>query len=74
MLKHSCFSFLLLLFYVIPMHAGQWIRINQLGYLPQATKVAVLMSDEQTDITSFQLVDVFTRKVVHTFSGTLPAP
>lgn len=69
MLKHSCFSFLLLLFYVIPMHAGQWIRINQLGYLPQATKVAVLMSDEQTDITSFQLVDVFTRKVVHTFSG-----
>lgn len=26
--------------------AGSWVRINQIGYLPSATKVAVFMSDE----------------------------
>jgi Glycosyl hydrolase family 9./N-terminal ig-like domain of cellulase. len=44
--------------------ASQWIRINQLGYLPQSTKVAVLMSNEKTEITSFQVIDATTGKVV----------
>ena len=25
--------------------AGEWIRINQLGYLPESPKVAVFMSE-----------------------------
>ena len=39
-------------------HAAGWIRINQLGYLPDATKVAVLMSQEQIQVTDFALVDI----------------
>ena len=46
--------------------ASQWIRINQLGYLPQATKVAVLMCNDRTDVTSFQVIDTFTGEVVLT--------
>lgn len=35
--------------------AGEWIRINQLGYLPQSVKVAVFMSEEETNIENFFL-------------------
>ena len=44
--------------------AGSWIRINQIGYLPSATKVAVFMSDEAVEVTGFELVDAFTRETV----------
>ena len=43
--------------------AGAWIRINQLGYLPQSTKVAVLMANDQIEGTEFELVDASTGKV-----------
>jgi len=46
-------------------HAGGWIRINQLGYLPAAVKVAVLMSQETIDVTQFELVDIYTGKTVY---------
>ena len=54
----------------IAANASGWIRINQLGYLPQTTKVAVFMSQEKTDITSFQLVDAFTGKTVYSSTAT----
>lgn len=44
--------------------AGQWIRINQLGYLPESIKVAVFISEEGVDITEFELVDARTDKKV----------
>ena len=44
--------------------AGSWIRINQIGYLPSATKVAVFMSDEAVEVTGFELVDAFTGNAV----------
>ena len=40
--------------------AGSWVRINQIGYLPEATKVAVFMSDETVRVEGFELVDAFT--------------
>ena len=40
--------------------AGSWVRINQIGYLPEATKVAVFMSDETVWVEGFELVDAFT--------------
>jgi len=40
--------------------AGSWVRINQIGYLPEATKVAVFMSDEAVRVDGFELVDAFT--------------
>ena len=49
--------------------ADEWIRINQLGYLPQSKKVAVFMSEDPAKLEEYSLVDVFTGKVVHTFAS-----
>lgn len=43
-----------------------WIRINQLGYLPNGIKVAVWCSKENDPIGSFQLIDAVTNKSVFT--------
>ena len=40
---------------LVPVWAGEWIRVNQLGYLPGSPKVAVYMSDEENAITEFSL-------------------
>lgn len=45
---------------------ASWIRINQLGYLPQGTKAAVWASKEKSSISSFHLVDIATGKKVFT--------
>ena len=42
--------------------AEGWIRINQLGYLPQATKVAVYMGDQVPE--GFQVIDAYTGETV----------
>ncbi|MBQ8501093.1 MAG: hypothetical protein IJ494_02135, partial [Bacteroides sp.] len=52
----------------IPLQADEWIRINQLGYLPQSIKVAVFMSEEGTNVKEYALVDAFTGETVRTFS------
>jgi len=41
-----------------------WIRINQLGYLPDSKKVAVLVSKNELSIKSFTLCDAKTGKEV----------
>lgn len=41
-----------------------WIRINQLGYVPDGVKVAVFVSKEETAIKTFQLVEAVTSKVI----------
>ncbi|MBD0369074.1 MAG: glycoside hydrolase, partial [Flavisolibacter sp.] len=46
--------------------SNNWIRINQLGYTPQALKVAVWCSKEVQPLSSFQLIDSATNKVVFT--------
>ena len=50
---------------IVAMQAEAWIRINQLGYLPVSTKVAVLMSNDPVSINSFELIDAFTGRVVY---------
>ena len=52
--------------------AGSWIRVNQIGYLPEATKVAVFMSDETAQINGFELVDAFTDEVAFSSSAVRP--
>lgn len=52
--------------------AGSWIRVNQIGYLPEATKVAVFMSDETAQINGFELVDAFTGEVAFSSSAVRP--
>jgi len=49
--------------------AEEWIRINQLGYLPVSYKVAVLMSEEGVNISGFFLKDAYTDETVQTFTS-----
>lgn len=47
---------------------SQWVRINQLGYLPDGVKVAVWCSKSQVTIQQFKLVDSATHEAV--FEGS----
>ena len=40
------------------------IRINQIGYLPESTKVAVMMTTSQNAVKSFLISDIYTGKTV----------
>jgi len=53
-----------LLFLALKSNCSSWIRINQLGYLPQSVKVAVFISDERLELPVFQLVEAESGKVV----------
>ena len=49
-MKKLFLSIVMMLFGMVSAFAGQWIRINQLGYLPKSIKVAVLISEEPLDL------------------------
>ena len=57
-------SIALLALAAVQAFAGSWVRINQIGYLPEATKVAVFMSNEAVQVNGFELVDAFAGEVV----------
>lgn len=61
-------SWLLSVLALLPLQADEWIRINQLGYLPHSIKVAVFLSEEETALSSFEVVDAFSGEVVRTLS------
>ncbi|MFY9152301.1 MAG: glycoside hydrolase family 9 protein [Prolixibacteraceae bacterium] len=44
--------------------ASEVIRINQLGYLPHSVKVAVFISDQKNELSSFQLFETLSGKMV----------
>jgi peptidoglycan/xylan/chitin deacetylase (PgdA/CDA1 family) len=50
---------------VVCLHAQQWIRVNQVGYLPEDLKVAVWVSKEKIPVTEFRLVSELTGEVVY---------
>ena len=57
----------MLLFFLAPSIMAidsSWIRINQLGYLPKGTKVAVFGSKSAQTINSFQLINASTNQLV----------
>ena len=54
---------------LFPLQAEEWIRINQLGYLPQSIKVAVFMSEDECALPQFELVDAYTQEVVRAFDS-----
>ncbi len=68
-MPHSFRSFILICILILTMNndawSQQWIRINQLGYTPQSVKVAVFCSKENTSISTFQLIDSMSNKVVY---------
>ena len=49
-----------------------WIRVNQLGYLPGYPKVAVFVSKENTRIDSYEIRDVITDEVKYRSNGVKP--
>ncbi len=59
--------FFLLSLLPIILTAQQWIRVNQLGYVPKTTKAAVLIcTDSVPTPASFNMHDAFTDQVVFT--------
>lgn len=57
-------SIALLALAAVQTFAGSWVRINQIGYLPEATKVAVFMSNEAVQVNGFELLDAFAGEAV----------
>ena len=64
-MRNKIIAGLLFLFITIITNGSSWIRINQLGYLPQSVKVAVFISDEPLKLGEFQLVDAASEKIVY---------
>lgn len=60
-------SILLLLFSITIVYAQQssWIRVNQLGYLPESKKVLVWVSKDNHTIKTFEVWDSDNNKVVY---------
>ena len=65
--KTLCY-FLFCAFFVVESFASDstWIRINQLGYLPKGTKVAIWCSKDSKKPMQFLLIDAKTKKIVFT--------
>ena len=65
------FIFLLLSVLIAVPSNGQtsWVRINQLGYLPETVKVAVFISQNETSNMEFRVKDSKTGKTVFTGIG-----
>jgi peptidoglycan/xylan/chitin deacetylase (PgdA/CDA1 family) len=55
----------LLLVSISNVGAQSWIRINQMGYLPNSIKVAVLLSTMESAPETFQLCDAKSGKIVY---------
>jgi hypothetical protein len=52
--------------------AEGWVRINQLGYLPGATKVAVYMGSQEPE--DFEIIDVYTGQTVFRAAAKATGP
>lgn len=59
-------AYVLVIVFYIPISAQTtWIRINQLGYLEESVKTAVLISKENYTLTEFELCDAQSGKSVY---------
>ena len=68
-MKKLFLSIVIMMFGATFAFAGQWIRINQLGYLPESVKVAVLISEEPINLSAFDIVNAATGKRVKSFKS-----
>lgn len=69
-MKKWLFIFLLpILAFTYNEEPQSWIRINQLGYTPDGVKVAIWCSKQQLALSSWQLVDAVSKKVVSSGSS-----
>jgi hypothetical protein len=70
-MKKFILRFFITLFICTNLLANSWIRVNQLGYTLDGKKVAVLISKDDLSVTSFQIVDAISEKIVHRFKKVL---
>ncbi len=66
MKKLSLSSQFFLFIFLTNLHAQSWIRINQVGYLQQSNKVAVLCSKENISPKNFEVCDALTDETIYT--------
>jgi peptidoglycan/xylan/chitin deacetylase (PgdA/CDA1 family) len=64
-MKRTALSITLLFIILWPAGAQSWIRINQLGYLPNTVKVAVFISQNPGAGPDFTVCDALTDRVVY---------
>ena len=64
-MRRTKLSVALLIIMLLPAGAQSWIRINQLGYLPNTVKVAVYISQNPDTGPDFTVRDALTDKVVY---------
>jgi len=57
--------FLFILVKGMAQHSDSWVRVNQLGYNSNGTKIAVLGSKSLIAINKFELIDYSSKKVVY---------
>ncbi len=65
MIRHLIYFILFFFCHDLFSFQSSWIRINQLGYLEESIKVAVLVSKENLSPTKFELCDALTDKIVY---------
>ncbi|MFC2084980.1 glycoside hydrolase family 9 protein [Bacteroidota bacterium] len=63
-IKNIFILFFLIFPVLLSSSPNSWIRINQLGYLENSIKIAVLISKEELSINSFEIKDALTDKTV----------
>ena len=69
MRKRIVFVFLLIYCFTTNIYSiDAWIRINQLGYLPNAPKKAILLSESAVNLKVFTLHDALTNKEIASFN------
>ncbi len=49
----------------LAVNAESWVRVNQMGYLPDDIKVAVMIMEQPENVTSFKVTNVATGKSVN---------
>lgn len=63
-IMRSLFAFVVASLVVFQSFASGYIRINQLGYLPNSVKVAVFISEEKEDFQTFQVYESLSGQLV----------
>jgi len=69
MKKHSLIAIILVFTTLNSFASESWIRINQLGYLPNSVKRAVFLSKSPETIKSFSIHDALTGEQIHRFNS-----
>ena len=63
-MNKKLFNFLVCMLLIPTLSAQSWIRINQLGYLPESVKVAVFISTDEVTVKDFTVHNAINDKII----------